>query len=97
MTGELTQLAVMGFTTDRSRSGDLGLGVSAALVSVERGVKVEEGGGCLVGVIMALWLLNNTGAVGAAGGGWAGNWWEGRVEEGGMRNIMSLAAPLLRL
>ena len=42
--GELTQLAVIGFTTDKSSNDDLGLGVSArvkVLLEIGMGVKVE--------------------------------------------------------
>ena len=68
LTGELTQLAVMGLTTDKSRSGDLGLGVSAALVKVGlvvMGVNVAEEDGCLG--VMTAWLLKRTGADGGGG------------------------------
>jgi hypothetical protein len=61
-TGELTQLAVIGLTTERSNSGDLelGLGVSALVyVALDIGMaeneETEAGAGNMAGVCCENW------------------------------------------
>ena len=71
-TGELTQLAVIGLTTERSSSGDLelGLGVSAALVYVARVIGMAENEETEAGA----WSLLLPGALGNMAGVCWGNW-----------------------
>ena len=53
ISGEGTQLAVIGFTTERSSSGVLGLGVSPARLNVLAGMGEKEAGGWME--LMGVW------------------------------------------
>ena len=53
ISGEGTQLAVIGFTTERSSNGVLGLGVSLARLNVLAGMGEKEAGGWME--LMGVW------------------------------------------
>ena len=74
----MTQLAVMGLTTERSSSGDLGLGVSDLLYGEK-----EDGAAAGRGRV----VLDPGAENKEAGGGWVGNWCGAEADN---KYIMSL-------